>query len=72
MEAQERSEQLLYGFQVNVLWSVIERDGLKDLPGPRGHALANLARDRVNEYLRFHPFPEYCCNPYTFTMLEIA
>jgi hypothetical protein len=72
MEAQDRKNGDNILFHTRVLWSVVMRDALKDHSPHRGRALGMIARERVEDYLRFHPFPARCCYRFEPIVLEAA
>lgn len=72
MEAQERASGDNLLFVARVMWGAVRRDALRDHSPHRGQALALMARERVEEYLRFHRFPAQCCNQLSPILLEIA
>jgi hypothetical protein len=59
-------------FKTFVLWSAVYRNALAEYDSDRGLALGKMARERIDDYLRHHPFPDLCCYPDHPIILEYA
>lgn len=67
----DRSEYEGTPFSIRLFWSVVLRDGLDQFECSRDRAILKASVERVDEYLRFHPFPTRCCNGFDPICLEI-
>lgn len=72
IEAQNRHNGDNIDFVADVFWSLVLRNGLAEYDCRQERALLLIMRERVADWLQFHPNPARCCSAFHPIYFEIG